>query len=1304
MPAGYDGSVKIGVELDSSAIKNSANELARNIEKALSSNDARIQKMGLGMLKLQDSIQRTSDKMKKLGDTKVPTDKYKGLEATYNRLEAQLEKLGNESIKLQNGAQSVKVVARLKEIETEADKLQTQITYVEEAMNHLKQTGQAFTLGSTTEEFKKLEKTLEYQKLQAGIANQEFYKKTTPIQPVTDPQQEQQVRSTSEAYKDLKKSAASALATLKKVGSVVSGTVSKGFHALRDRIRGVSHSSDDASRNLKKMFRMAIKYVFGLRSVFILYRKIRSAAKEAFLAMAGQFPELQAQVDSLKASFTGLKASLATAFQPLISAVIPILTTIINYITAAMNALGNFFAVLTGQKYVYKATKANNGLAKSIGGTGKAAEKANEALAEYDNLLVIQQDKDSGGGGGGGAGGDYAGAWEKVKAESDFAQKIRDAIQSGDWEGLGKEVANKLNTVTKKLDDWITKKFRPAAVKWAKNIARALNGLVDGWDSDLFGKTVGHGLMALADTIATFFETFKWRNLGKKVAGAINGLFTAWEPDTIARFFAGKFNAVIEFLAGLIDKEKGINFKLIGSKLGETLKRTIQRIEWKQLGADLSGLATGILEGLASFIKTSQVGVTVGNAINEFLSGINFGQLAKDLSDLAINILDALADCIDTVDWVAVGQAIADFLKNINWTKFITTLIKVAFNLVKGLGEALLQIATDPEALLSIAEGLLAIFGAKWIWKKITGLFASNLATSVAEGSVAAAASGGGATAAGGGIIAAVKGGLGASATAGIGTLGLTGMGGVAYAAGGALAGGLAAKVGGQIGAGIGGAISTALGDYDIAEEYAKEAENPFTYWVENAGDIGAGFVEVIKDAAVETHEMWQEFGDDVVGLVFEDPMAKYYKSAEYKENQKKLEEANQAYINMLEKRYKEGRKIRDGEKQMLIDLGRISDESKKKFETNSKHYEDIARKQAGAVSSATQAAIDTSNHYAQIAQSNAQKHVNSTAAMNQAAEHHAAIAKKNAGVLSESQKAMEASSNHYAEIAKKNAQGVETSISGMVASSGTKLAKLGTDAISSSEVMAQAYKDGTTKAETAFSGMEGSYQGMTAGIKTAISTIPTAFETDFNSAYNKATTAFNQTNTYFNGVAEGVKKPFGTMAGFFSETFGTAWKGVVSIFQTNSPEFKGIQDSVSTTFKSSVNSMIDGVNSTLVSPFSTLSSMFSKLRAVNVGGKNIFSSLPSVFSIPRIPRLAQGAVLPPNSPFLAMVGDQRRGTNIEAPLDTIVEALQIALQNNGGNNNQPIILTLNGKQVAQAVWDEENKQYKQTGMRYRYS
>lgn len=59
---------------------------------------------------------------------------------------------------------------------------------------------------------------------------------------------------------------------------------------------------------------------------------------------------------------------------------------------------------------------------------------------------------------------------------------------------------------------------------------------------------------------------------------------------------------------------------------------------------------------------------------------------------------------------------------------------------------------------------------------------------------------------------------------------------------------------------------------------------------------------------------------------------------------------------------------------------------------------------------------------------------------------------------------------------------------------------------------------------------------------------------------------------------------------------------------------------------------------------------------------------LPAM-TTPKIPLLARGAVLPANQPFLAVVGDQRHGTNVEAPLATIQEAVANVMEDSIGAN-----------------------------------
>lgn len=122
------------------------------------------------------------------------------------------------------------------------------------------------------------------------------------------------------------------------------------------------------------------------------------------------------------------------------------------------------------------------------------------------------------------------------------------------------------------------------------------------------------------------------------------------------------------------------------------------------------------------------------------------------------------------------------------------------------------------------------------------------------------------------------------------------------------------------------------------------------------------------------------------------------------------------------------------------------------------------------------------------------------------------------------------------------------------------------------------------------------------------------------------------------------------------------------------------------------VNKLIDGLN-LMLSPLLNIVFLTGKVFGADWKREDV--------KIPHIPllALAQGAVLPPNKPFLAMLGDQRQGTNVEAPLTTIKQAVREELANMGGGyNNQPIILQLDGRTVAEVVWDENEKRYKQYG------
>lgn len=141
----------------------------------------------------------------------------------------------------------------------------------------------------------------------------------------------------------------------------------------------------------------------------------------------------------------------------------------------------------------------------------------------------------------------------------------------------------------------------------------------------------------------------------------------------------------------------------------------------------------------------------------------------------------------------------------------------------------------------------------------------------------------------------------------------------------------------------------------------------------------------------------------------------------------------------------------------------------------------------------------------------------------------------------------------------------------------------------------------------------------------------------------------------------EAVKAVFSKVTGFFKDVFTKAWSTVVNVFSTAGEIFTNIKDGILSAFKNIVNGIIKGLNSAICVPFNGINAALGAIRDINILGLTPFSGLRTI-SVPQIPYLAQGAVLPANRPFLAVVGDQRHGTNVEAPLETIQEAVAVVI------------------------------------------
>ena len=211
--------------------------------------------------------------------------------------------------------------------------------------------------------------------------------------------------------------------------------------------------------------------------------------------------------------------------------------------------------------------------------------------------------------------------------------------------------------------------------------------------------------------------------------------------------------------------------------------------------------------------------------------------------------------------------------------------------------------------------------------------------------------------------------------------------------------------------------------------------------------------------------------------------------------------------------------------------------------------------------------------------------------------------------------------------------------------------------------------------------------------------TIPEWFKDKFDGAWEKIKNTFNveKVNEFFKNVWENIKSPFGSIADWFKDKFSTAWQKVKDVFSTGGKVFTGIKDGILKGLKAVINALIKGINTVIKVPFDGINFALKKIKSIKILGKKPFDFI-STIDIPQIPKLATGAVIPPNKEFLAMLGDQKSGTNIEAPLDTITQAFRDVMSSYSGGQQGDIVIQIDGREVFRAVRSQANDFYNRTG------
>ena len=127
-------------------------------------------------------------------------------------------------------------------------------------------------------------------------------------------------------------------------------------------------------------------------------------------------------------------------------------------------------------------------------------------------------------------------------------------------------------------------------------------------------------------------------------------------------------------------------------------------------------------------------------------------------------------------------------------------------------------------------------------------------------------------------------------------------------------------------------------------------------------------------------------------------------------------------------------------------------------------------------------------------------------------------------------------------------------------------------------------------------------------------------------------------------------------LSAVFRGNWDAAWQAIGNTVNT-------VWDKMTNAIKTAVNGIIGFINRMISAVVTGINAVINALNGLSFDLPDIFGGGHVGFHIstltaPQIPYLAQGAVIPANREFLAVLGDQSHGTNVEAPLDTIKQAV----------------------------------------------
>lgn len=317
------------------------------------------------------------------------------------------------------------------------------------------------------------------------------------------------------------------------------------FEKLGKKIKSITRSGKNSNSTFSSGLKKILQYGLGIRSVYVLFNKLRSAVKDGMKNLVQYSSETNASVSLMTNSLTQAKNASAAMVSPLLNALAPALNNIIQLFTKAANSVNQLLSALTGKTTWIKAKTLTDSYADSLNSAKKTADNF---LASFDEINKRNKDTDSS------SSGTSAGdMFETVEIESNFknmADSIKKMWEDADFSELGETIGSKIKNTLQKIK-W--EDVYEGARKFGKGLATFLNGLIS---PELFyevGKTIANSLNTAVTFALTFLETFDAYDFGLSVGNGITSFFENFKWDDLAKTLNEWKDKIIDFIRGVLD-------------------------------------------------------------------------------------------------------------------------------------------------------------------------------------------------------------------------------------------------------------------------------------------------------------------------------------------------------------------------------------------------------------------------------------------------------------------------------------------------------------------------------------------------------------------------------------------------------------------------------------------------------------------------------------------------------------------------------------------------------------------------------